>query len=132
MSSDADRLARLVLSKVFEPGEARVAELVARLGAEQLPDGLRADRDIAGLLADASERLSVADDAHRDLERAARLGIRWVVPGDAEWPPSFGDLDAAEPLDRTGGAPLGVWVRGSLRLSGLSAPVAIVGARSAT
>jgi DNA processing protein len=69
---------------------------------------------------------------HRDLERAARLGIRWVVPGDAEWPCSLDDLDVAETLDRTGGAPLGVWVRGPVRLSEISAPVAIVGARSAT
>jgi DNA processing protein len=132
MNSDADRLARLVLSKVFEPGTAQVAELVSRLGAERLLTALRDNEDVAGLLADASERLSVADDAHRDLERAARLGIRWVVPGDAEWPRSFDDLDTAEALDRTGGAPLGVWVRGPVRLSELSTPVAIVGARSAT
>ena len=132
MTGDADRLARLVLSKVFEPGDARVAELVARLGAEGLLTALRDDKDVAGLLADASARLSVADDAHRDLERADRLGIRWVVPGDAEWPRSFDDLDLAETLERTGGAPLGVWVRGPVRLSELSAPVAIVGARSAT
>src|SRR3954464_10056009 len=112
MSSDADRLARLVLSKIVEPGEARVAELVAQLGAPQLLDSLREDRDVAGLLVDAAARLSVSDDAHRDLERAARLGIRWVVPGDAEWPCSPISFDLAETLDRTGGAPLGVWVRG--------------------
>jgi DNA processing protein len=132
MASDDDRLARLVLSKVFEPGDARVAELVALLGAERLLTALRSEQDVAGLLADASERLSGADDAHRDLDRADRLGIRWVVPGDDEWPRSFDDLDAAESLDRTGGAPLGVWVRGPLRLCDLSTPVAIVGARSAT
>jgi DNA processing protein len=128
----SDRLARLVLSKVFEPGDARVAQLVADLGAEQLLASLRAQHDVAGLLADAAERLSVADEADRDLDRAGRLGIRWVVPGDAEWPRSFDDLDVAETLDRTGGAPLGVWVRGPARLCDLSAPVAIVGARSAT
>ena len=132
MTSDADRLARLALSKVFEPGEARVAQLVLGLGAERLLTALRDHEDVAGLLADASERLPQADDVHRDLERAARLGIRWVVPGDAEWPCSLDDLDMAETLDRTGGAPLGLWVRGPARLSEISAPVAIVGARSAT
>lgn len=132
MTSVADRLARLALSKVFEPGEARVAQLVLGLGAERLLTALRDHEDVAGLLADASERLPQADDVHRDLERAARLGIRWVVPGDAEWPCSLDDLDMAETLDRTGGAPLGLWVRGPARLSEISAPVAIVGARSAT
>jgi len=132
VTSDGDRLARLVLSKVFEPGDARVAELVTHLGAEALLTSLRDQQDVAGLLTDASERLAAADDAQRDLDRAARLGIRWVVPGDPEWPSSLDDLDAAETLDRTGGAPLGVWVRGSVRLSELAAPVAIVGARSAT
>lgn len=132
MTSDADRLARLALSKVFEPGDARVAQLVLGLGAERLLTALRDHEDVAGLLADASERLPQADDVHRDLERAARLGIRWVVPGDAEWPCSLDDLDMAETLDRTGGAPLGLWVRGPARLSEISAPVAIVGARSAT
>jgi len=132
MTSDADRLARLALSKVFEPGDARVAQLVLGLGAERLLTALRDHEDVAGLLADASERLPQADDVHRDLERAARLAIRWVVPGDAEWPCSLDDLDMAETLDRTGGAPLGLWVRGPARLSEISAPVAIVGARSAT
>ena len=37
-----------------------------------------------------------------------------------------------EPLQALGGAPLGLWVRGPLRLDALPAPVAVVGARSAT
>ena len=71
-------------------------------------------------------------EPERDLERAARRGIRWIVPGDSEWPPALDDLDAIEPLQNLGGAPLGLWVRGPLRLDALPAPVAVVGARSAT
>lgn len=127
-----DRLARLVLSKVFEPGDLRIADLVAELGAPGLLAALLQDQDVAGLLADASGRLAAAADAERDLERADRLGARWVVPGEAEWPTQVDDLEGAPPSDQTGRAPLGLWVRGPLRLDELPSPVAVVGSRSAT
>jgi DNA processing protein len=71
-------------------------------------------------------------DVERDLERAARRGIRWVIPGDAEWPAGLDDLEGAEPLHAMGRTPLGLWVRGPLRLDQLPAPVSVVGSRSAT
>jgi DNA processing protein len=80
--------------------------------------------DVAGRLQDL--------EPERDLERAARRGIRWIIPGESEWPATLDDLDAVEPLQALGGAPLGLWVRGPLRLDALLAPVAVVGARSAT
>lgn len=126
-----DRLARLALNRLCEPGDLRVAALVAELGAPRLLDALLADRDVAGMLDDVAGRLEVSDP-ERDLERADRRGFRWVVPGDPEWPTSLDDLDAAEPLQRLGRTPLGVWVRGPVRLHDLAHPVAFVGSRSAT
>jgi DNA processing protein len=128
---ETDRLARLSLNRLCEPGDLRVAALVAELGAPRLLDSLLADRDVAGMLDDVAGRLEVADPA-RDLDRADRRGFRWVVPGDPEWPTSLDDLDAAEPLQRLGRTPLGVWVRGPVRLHDLGTPVAVVGSRSAT
>jgi DNA processing protein len=127
----ADRLARLALSKLGEPGGLKMAGMVAELGAELLREQLLAGRDPRGLRTEVAARLATIEP-ERDLERATRLGIRWVVPGDDEWPATLDELDRAEPLHKMGRAPLGVWVRGPLRLDQLAAPVAVVGSRSAT
>ncbi len=126
-----ERLARLALSMLGEPGGLRMGRMVAELGAEQLYAGLLDGRDPHGLRTDAAARLQDIEP-ERALERAARRGIRWIVPSDSEWPPALDDLDAVEPLQNLGGAPLGLWVRGPLRLDAMVAPVAVVGARSAT
>jgi DNA processing protein len=55
-----------------------------------------------------------------------------VVPGDAEWPVQLDDLATAAPLQRRGGMPLGLWVRGPVRLDEIAGSVAVVGSRSAT
>ena len=126
-----ERLARLALSMLGEPGDLRMAGLVSELGAELVHAQLLQGRNPQGLGDEIAARLEVADP-ERDLERATRKGIRWVVPGDAEWPTGLDDLDLCEPLQGMGRAPLGLWVRGPLRLDTLPPPVAIVGSRSAT
>jgi DNA processing protein len=130
--SDADRLARVALGRLGEPGDPRLASLVAELGAAEVADYLRAERDASGLATDVASRLHGLDPAG-DLERAERQGIRFVCPGDEEWPRRLSDLDRAEQLNRRGGAPLGLWVRGAGRLDGLlERSVSVVGSRSAT
>jgi DNA processing protein len=126
-----ERLARLALSLLGEPGGLRMAAMTAELGAVRLYARLAQGRDVRGLQDEVAGRLRDIEP-ERDLERAARRGIRWIVPGDAEWPLPVDDLDAAEPLQGLGRAPLGLWVRGPLRLDALAAPVAVVGSRSAT
>ncbi len=126
-----ERLARLALSMLGEPGGLRMARMVADLGAEQLYAGLLDGRDPHGMRTDVAGRLQDLEP-ERDLERAARRGIRWIIPGEPEWPAALDDLETVEPLQALGGAPLGLWVRGPLRLDTLLAPVAVVGARSAT
>jgi DNA processing protein len=126
-----ERMARLALSKLGEPGSLKMAGLVAELGGQQLYEQLLAGRDTRGLRTEVAARLA-GIEPEADLERAARLGIRWVVPGDDEWPATLDELDGVEPLHRRGRAPLGLWVRGPVRLDRLEAPVAVVGSRSAT
>jgi DNA processing protein len=129
---DAERLARLALGRLGEPGDPRLARLVADLGAEQVYDHLRSERDVTGIATDVAARLHGLAPA-ADLERAERQGIRFLCPGDPEWPARLGDLDHTETLHHRGGAPLGLWVRGAGRLDELlGRSVAVVGSRSAT
>lgn len=127
-----ERLARAALSRLAEPGDLRIADQVAHLGAGQVYELLAEERDLSGLHTDLALRLR-ALDPEAELDRADRLGVRYVVPGDEEWPASLSDLDRTEPLQRRGGAPLGMWVKGPLRLDEAArGAVAIVGSRSAT
>lgn len=123
-AGDADRLARVALSFVGEPGDDRMLALVADLGAEVVLDHLRSDAELAPRFRDLSPE--------RELAAAARSGLRFVTPADAEWPRQLADLASAPSLQHRGGVPVGLWVRGPLRLDQLAASVAVVGSRSAT
>ncbi|MEU6145308.1 DNA-processing protein DprA [Streptomyces sp. NPDC047081] len=127
--TDDERLARVFLGRVLEPGDEVGGRWVRELGAVEVARCLKAggpqlvgvtDKRWGGLLARASE-----DRAEADLAVARDAGMRFVVPGDSEWP---GQLD-----DLGDGRPLGVWVRGmpSLRMWALRS-VAVVGARACT
>ncbi|HEY1117920.1 MAG TPA: DNA-processing protein DprA, partial [Acidimicrobiales bacterium] len=59
-------------------------------------------------------------------------GIRFIVPGDDEWPTSLSGRAHAGPLQGRGDVPVGLWVRGPQSLAELGPSVAIVGSRSAT
>ena len=129
---ERDRVARVALGALGEPGDPRLGSLVAELGAPTVRDHLATQRDPGnGLLDDVATRLA-ATDPHRDLELARLDGIRFVIPGDDEWPPRLHDLMNAGLLHGRGGPPLGLWVKGPTRLDELDASVAIVGSRSST
>ena len=82
-------------------------------------------------LAAAATRFEEAR-AEQVLARAAERGIRFVIPGDPEWPAQLGDLAHAGSLHERGCPPVGLWVRGPLRLDQLGGSVAVVGSRSST
>lgn len=122
--NDEERLARVALSRVVEPGDERVGRLVTAASAAEVWEALRADdlrvRGVDGY------RMRLADaDPHGDLQRAATCGARVVIPGDGEWPGGLEALDDKRPLL--------LWVRGDRDLRAASAhAVAIVGSRAAT
>ena len=55
-----------------------------------------------------------------------------MIPGDQEWPAQVDDLANAEPLNNRSGIPIGLWVKGPVRLDSLASSVAVVGSRAAT
>ncbi len=128
MSSEQERLARVRLSLALEPGDAKVADAVATVGAIRTIEELLAD---VGSRPELAARLREADP-DRLLSVADRQGIRFVTPTDAEWPTQLHDLAHGQRVQGLGGVPVGLWVRGPMKLNELSGSVAIVGSRSAT
>lgn len=128
----SDRVARAALSRLAEPGDVRLAGLVTELGATRVYELLRDEQDVAGVYTDVASRLRGLDP-ERELADAASRGIRFVCPGDEEWPGSLQALGGCEAQNGRGGVPLGLWARGPLSLADACArSVAVVGSRSAT
>src|SRR5690606_34819766 len=126
---EEDLLARVLLTRVFEPGDATGGQWVRERGAPAVARRLRSGgpplpgvsgRRWAGLLARAERARP-----RQDLAVARDAGVRFVRPGAAEWPRQLDDLGDARPL--------GLWVRGpaGLRMWALRS-VAVVGARACT
>ncbi|MFM9556527.1 MULTISPECIES: DNA-processing protein DprA [Streptomyces] len=126
---DGERLDRAFLARVLEPGdelggrwlrEYGAREVVRRLSEGGRPLPKASEKRWAGLCARAGR----ADPAG-DLAQARDAGVRFLVPGDGEWP---GQLD-----DLGDGRPVGLWVRGTanVRMWALRS-VAVVGARACT
>ena len=130
---ETERLARVALSRLGEPGETKMTSLTAELGPERLLELLLAETqpELDGLDDDVAARVPAVDPA-LELERAARLGLRFVVPGDDEWPVQLDDLAGAGALNERGGVPIGLWIKGPQRLDELASSVAVVGSRAAT
>ncbi len=123
---EAERLARVSLSCGVEPGDAKTSALIREVGAEQTLQLSLVRRPDSGL----AERLEQIDPG-RQLDQAETCGIRFVVPGDPEWPIQLDQLDDATP-EGFGGTPPGVWVKGPMPLTDLGSSVAVVGSRAAS
>ncbi|MFJ4685731.1 DNA-processing protein DprA [Streptomyces sp. NPDC088789] len=120
---------RVFLTRVLEPGDETGGRWVRELGVGEVARRLRGGGAVlpgvsgkrwAGLRARAGNA-----EPGRDLAAARAAGVRFVAPGDGEWPRQLEDLGDARPL--------GLWVRGrsSLRIWALKS-VAVVGARACT
>lgn len=128
---EPERLARVTLSCGVEPGDGTTSSLVRQLGAVRALERSLASTSDTGVAEQLAARLSGVDPV-RQLDQAARCGIRFVVPGDPEWPASLDDLDRAITADGFGGTPSGLWVKGPTSLTELDASVGVVGSRAAS
>jgi DNA processing protein len=124
----SDRAARMALSRIVDAGDPELSAAVERIGALATLAGLVEGRFGAPLARRA---------ASADLDSSTRLpaagSVRFVVPGDEEWPDRLSDLGRGQQVQRRGGIPFGLWLRGPGHLAGMvERAVAIVGSRAAT
>jgi DNA processing protein len=128
MAALPDRAARIALSCVVDAGDPSLAALVAEVGASEAWA-----RVIDSALGEPAARRAAQFD-HRQVEILSRhYRVRFVVPGDEEWPAGLDDLRFVAPIQRRAGVPIGLWLRGPRHLGDLSGrAVAIVGSRAAT
>ena len=129
--AEAERMARVVLSCAVEPGDATTSSLVRQLGAVRALERSRTSTSPTGVAERLAERLAEVDPVRR-LDEAARCGIRFLVPGDPEWPAGLDLLDDAVADEGFGGTPPGLWVKGPMPLGELATSVAVVGSRAAS
>ena len=125
---DEEREARMALAAVAEAGDPRIGPLVEQFGAAAVWQGLlttKADTPWA--------RRARALDLRPARLLARRHGLRYVIPGDPEWPAGLGDLATCDPVQDMAGPPLGLWVAGGLELgSAVGGSVAMVGSRASS
>lgn len=128
-----DRSARILLSQWCEAGDrslgARVRERGAHAVVEEVLAGHSPLPASTGMGARVPSGITYDAAIGRWVDpawtTAQRIGARYVVPGDLEWPSQLDDLRDT--------APLGLWLvgAGDLRLLALRS-ISVVGARSAT
>ncbi|TQM83390.1 DNA processing protein [Saccharothrix saharensis] len=134
VSDDEVRLARAYLSRVAEPPAAALARFVAEVGPVRAAEMVRAGEVPPGVDSQTSARRAL-DQAEQDLEAAAEIGGRLLIPEDDEWPrwPFNALAIAAANGLRCGVEPLALWVRGDASLAAITErAVAVVGSRAAS
>lgn len=123
-----ERVARMGLACVVEPGDPRLGPMLAEFGAVAVWESLTGP-SAPGAWA---RRAAGVDTAH--VRRVTdEHGLRFVIPGDAEWPEQLEVLDRCDVVQESRGAPVGLWIRGEGNVVDLvEAAVGIVGARACT
>ncbi|WP_420175583.1 DNA-processing protein DprA [Luteococcus sp. OSA5] len=126
-SWDEERVARAALTAVCEAATPGLVHRVSDDGAQAVWQVLRA-AEPTGRWARRAQAL----DVDKMLAQAARHQVRFVIPGDAEWPQQLEVLHEIQVAGQ-GGAPFGLWVRGPGQLAEWAdSSVAIVGSRAST
>lgn len=131
-----DRGARMALTLICEPGDPRLAALLAGMTPTDVVNAIRRGDRLLGRPCPEAWRYGVTgvdERLGRTAELAKAAGLRWLTPGEHGWPEQLGDLDHIDDVPGASGAPLGLWIRGERSLADLvRSSVAIVGARDCT
>jgi len=136
-----ERLARAALGTLLRYGAMSVLELAARLGPQaawQLLHGGDAEIEAQigqpppGTNGQSFRAWAAAVDPEQIACQTDKCGLRFIMPGDAEWPEKLIDLAHCD-IDRQGGVPVGLWVAGPGHLTQwCEKAVAVVGSRAST
>jgi DNA processing protein len=132
-----ERLARIALARVVEPGSRGVHAALAQEPASAVWAALRAGAPIGQLGQQALDGIAGRADGYdprRDLDRLQEVGGRLLCPGDAEWPDSLDwDPEVMEGDVKQMAPPWALFVRGpALLADSCRRSVAVVGARAST
>jgi DNA processing protein len=120
----AERRARAALSRLVEPGDGELRRQLETASAAEVYSRIVAGPPGGARLQVWRSRLATVD-VDRDLAHAARIGGRFLIPDDPEWPPGIDDLAQRRPV--------GLWVCGPHHLAEVTRrSLAIVGARAST
>lgn len=121
-----ERQARMALCALQPLGAPALAEMLLRFEAGEVWEAIRTRADESAwslksriIDVDALEAATIA------------TGARFLIPGDPEWPSRMEDLTHTR-VSGMGGAPVGLWVRGTADLSQIGTSVALVGSRAST
>lgn len=126
LAAGDERAVRMALSWVFDAGEPRLTGALAR----HRPTTVWADTR-AGRYGPGPQRRAEVYEPEAIAVLARRSAIRFVMPGDAEWPEQLDALGECEPIQERGGRPVGLWVRGPGNLAEWTErAVGVVGARA--
>jgi DNA processing protein len=126
MTGWSERSARLALSLAVEGGDPAVSEVAAAEGGRAAWDRVLAGEFGKAVLARAAEV-----DLPPVLSLAQDCSARFVIPGDDEWPEPVEALRFCDSVQRRGGVPFGLWLRGPEHLARLlPRSVSIVGSRA--
>jgi DNA processing protein len=124
----SDRAARMALSRIVDAGDPELSAVVERIGAPAVLGGL-----LEGNFGAPLARRAASVDLDSSTRLATTGSVRFVVPGDEEWPDRLSDLGRSQQVQRRGGIPFGLWLRGPGHLAAMvERAVAIVGSRAAT
>lgn len=132
---DQTRRAWAYLSRVAEPPNPRLADLIVSFGAVEAADRIRRRALTDPRLARATEARFDIDSAEKDLELLDRMDGRLVTAEDDEWPRlAFGSFRGVDSKQRPQAhPPLVLWAVGPARLCDVAERAAsIVGTRAAT
>lgn len=118
--TDNERLDWLRLIRSDNVGPRTFRTLLTRFGSAA--DALRALPDLARRGGGKGTRITTRDQAAREIDAAARIGVRYVAPHETAYPQRLAAIDDAPPL---------LAIRGAERA--LAAPmIGIVGSRNAS
>lgn len=125
---EPERRARAILSATSIAGNPAVAKMIDEFGAEDSVQALlSSDHDSCW-----ARRLH-ALKSDELFEKAESFGIRFIIPGDDEWPQQLNDLALCGDVGGMGGVPIGLWARGIQSLHDWTyQSIAVVGARAAS
>ncbi len=124
----SERSARLALACTADAGDPGLSELVVTDGGQATWAAVRAGGHGEGL-----GRRAAALDLATVVAATAECESRFVIPGDEEWPEQLDALRYCDDVQRRGGIPFGLWLRGPGHLAAMTEhSVAVVGARACT